>query len=213
MNEQRDDVIDFFLIEANEHLEFINDGLLTLEKHQDDLDLVDKIFRAVHGIKGSAGMLGFSAISQLAHKIEDLLANMRDRKFDVSESMIDFLFQSLDILTHQIENISSEHTEDESLLRKFDTLYAEFSGLLEPNKRQTIPPQKTPSSPLGVIPSSTTEPSEIALAEMYISRDLFGKAMAIYRGILRTDPSNTTIRQRLEETLALQAYINDISRE
>jgi chemotaxis protein histidine kinase CheA len=213
MNEERNDVIDFFLIEANEHLEFINDGLLTLEKHQDDLDLVDKIFRAVHGIKGSAGMLGFSTISQLAHRIEDLLANMRDRKLDVSEPMIDFLFQSLDILTHQIENIPSERPEDKAPLRKFDILYAEFAGLLEPDNRQTIPPQKSPSLPLDVIPSSTTEPSKIALAEMYISRDLFGRAMAIYRGILRTDPSNTTIRQRLEETLALQAYIDDISRE
>ena len=50
------------------------------------------------------------------------------------------------------------------------------------------------------------EPSA-SLAELYIKQDLFDEASTIYRKILTKEPSNTAIRQILEETLALQAYV------
>ena len=93
MSDNNSDIIEFFLGEASEHLQTINDDLLLLEKHKDDLNVVDKIFRAIHAVKGSAGMLRFFVVSKLAHKIEDLLAKMRGRELDVSESVIDLLFQ------------------------------------------------------------------------------------------------------------------------
>ncbi len=203
----KSDTIDFFLVEAGEHLQTINEELLSLEKSKDDLSLVDKIFREVHAIKGSAGMLGFSVVSQFAHKIEDLLAKLRDHKLDLSEIIIDFLFQSVDTLSHQLENISDGQKEDESILVMFDDLYTESlisSGL---SKDQVPSQKKAPSPPPVEAPFVEVELSEISLAELYIRENLFDKAEAIYRKILHNDPSNKMIRQMLEETIALQAYI------
>ncbi len=56
----RADMIEFFVVEASEHLQSINDDLLALEQQKDNINLVDRLFRSVHGIKGSAGMLGLS---------------------------------------------------------------------------------------------------------------------------------------------------------
>lgn len=201
------DIIEFFLADAGEHLQTINDDLLALEQDKEDLHLVDKIFRDIHAIKGSAGMTGFFVVSQIAHKIEDLLAKIRDRKLNLSDSVIDLLFHSADMLTQQVENISNGQKEEDSILRMFDDLYAEALGSAEMSNVQETSRKKPPSSPPVAAPVAETKRSESELAELYIRQELFDKAAALYRKILRKDPSNKTIRQLLAETVALQAYI------
>lgn len=200
------DIIEFFVVEAAEHLQTISDDLLTLEKNNGDVRLVDKIFREIHAIKGSAGMTGFPVTSSFAHKIEDLLTKIRDHKLDLSDSVVDFLFQAVDVLTHQIDTIAAGEKEDGAILAMFD----EFSSLLAPSEidnTQGAPRKSVPSPPHVAAPPSKPDYIEAALAESYIREDRFDKAIAIYRKILRDDPGNSTIRQRLVETLALQAYI------
>src|SRR4030042_1530726 len=92
----RSDIVDFFLVEASEHLQVLNDGLLSLESNKEDLSVMDEIFRSAHTIKGSAAMLGFNIISKLAHKMEDLLGKIRNRELPLSESAIDLLLQPAD---------------------------------------------------------------------------------------------------------------------
>ena len=56
---------DAFFEEAAEHLITIEEGLLHLEQRPEDLDLLNRIFRGAHSIKGNAGMFGFAAIGHL----------------------------------------------------------------------------------------------------------------------------------------------------
>jgi len=137
----RSDIVDFFLVEASEHLQILNDGLLSLEERSDDLSAIDEIFRSAHTIKGSAAMLGFNVVSKLAHKMEDLLGRIRSKEVELSESIIDLLLNSVDTLTNQVENIPSGEDEDESLLLMFDDLYAGYLAPTEPSA-----PQPSPSS-------------------------------------------------------------------
>lgn len=122
----RSDIVDFFLVEASEHLQILNDGLLALEENNENLGVVDEIFRSAHTIKGSAAMLGFNVISKLAHKMEDLLGKVRNQEIQLSESIIDLFLQTVDSLTTQVEDIPNGVQEDESLLLMFSDLYAEF---------------------------------------------------------------------------------------
>jgi len=203
------DIFDFFFVEADDHLQVINDGLLSLERNKDDPVLVDKIFRAVHGIKGSAGMIGFPVISQLAHKIEDLLAKIREGELDASESIVDLLFQSVDTLAGQIEDASNGQKEDSSLLPAFDTLYSETLG---PSGFRDIPEifqEEVSEFVSEPSPFEAEQRPDTTLAEFYIEQDLFDKAIDVYRQILHADPSNKTVRQRLEKTVALQVYIEE----
>lgn len=215
------DIIGFFLADASEHLQAINDDLLALEKNQKDLTLIDKIFRAVHAIKGSAGMSGFFVVSQVAHKVEDLLGKLREHALEVSEEIIDLLFQGVDTLSHQIDNIANGHVEDESALAMVTDLYTEFLGTDEtqPETRslQQQPSVSEPSQadlPEDVakkITKSSVPPrpkrSAIEAAEQYITQNQFDKAFEIYRKILQKSSSNSRVRQRFEEAKALQTYL------
>ncbi len=143
----RSDIVDFFLVEASEHLQILNDGLLSLEENSEDLSVVDEIFRSAHTIKGSAAMLGFNVVSKLAHKMEDLLGKIRSRELDFSEAVVDLLLQSVDTLTIQVENIPKGQAEDESILLMFDDLYAEYLSEGKPKSEKPIPPKAKASQP------------------------------------------------------------------
>lgn len=191
------DITDFFIEDASEHLHNVSDDLLTLENNQDELDLVDRIFRSIHAIKGSAGMAGFHVTSQLAHSIEDLLGQIRSRELPVSGEIVDLLFQGVDALTHEVEYISNDEEEDESLLAIFTDLRADFLGQ---------PFSETASQ----VSQVDADISPLELADRLIRQEQVEKAVAVYQELLRKDPSNTMVRQRLAETKALHAYIQKI---
>jgi len=201
------EMIDFFVVEASEHLQSINDDLLALEQQQDDVNIVDRLFRSVHGIKGSAGMLGLSVLSQFAHKIENLLGDIREHKLPISGASIDFLFQVIDILSQQVDNVANGQQEDQTILATFSTLYAKLVNPSPQKKKHALPPRKTMVPKTEAASSAATSRSEMALAEEYVRQNLCEKAIVLYQKMLRNDPANSTIRQRLEETRALHAYL------
>lgn len=204
----RADMIEFFVVEASEHLQSINDDLLALEQQKDNINLVDRLFRSVHGIKGSAGMLGLSVVSQFAHKIENLLGDMRDHTLPVSDANIDFLFQVIDILSQQVDNLANGEQEDQTLLTTFSRLYQKTVTPSSPRKPSKAPLRQPSAPPQSKKPSSAVaSQSEMVLAEQYVKQNLCEQAIALYQKMLRADPSNTTIRQRLAETRALHAYL------
>ena len=87
-----------FFVESAEHVETMETGLLNLEKRVDDLDLLNRIFRAAHSIKGNAGMFGFTAIGELTHKMENVLDRLRNGEMVATQAIIDTLLRALDAL-------------------------------------------------------------------------------------------------------------------
>ena len=85
-----------FFVESTEHVETIETGLLELEERPTDLDLLNRIFRAAHSIKGNAGMFNFTAIGELTHKMENVLDKLRNSQMVVTKDIIDLLLQALD---------------------------------------------------------------------------------------------------------------------
>ncbi|PID58629.1 hypothetical protein CSB45_03540 [candidate division KSB3 bacterium] len=145
----RSDIVGFFLVEASEHLQILNDGLLALEANSKDTGVIDEIFRSAHTIKGSAAMLGFNVVSKLAHKMEDLLGKIRSEEIELSEAVIDLLLHSIDTLTLQVDEIPSGAPEDESLLLMFEDLYREYlegsdtSNAAATERIAPLPPEST----------------------------------------------------------------------
>lgn len=89
---------DAFFEEAAEHLAVVEEGLLQLEQHPEDLDLLNKIFRSAHSIKGASGMFGFNAVAQFTHKMETLLDLLRNGQTAVTPQTADLLLTSTDCL-------------------------------------------------------------------------------------------------------------------
>ncbi|HEX6244981.1 MAG TPA: Hpt domain-containing protein, partial [Polyangiales bacterium] len=98
--DDNDSVREDFLSEAQEIVETLSRDLLLLEQGQKegrtDPDLLNDIFRAVHTLKGLAGMFGMSALSTLAHTLENLLDDLRLGRVDITQDALDVLFDGVE---------------------------------------------------------------------------------------------------------------------
>jgi two-component system, chemotaxis family, sensor kinase CheA len=92
------EIIDDFLVETDELLNSLDTNLVKLEATPADLDLLNEIFRAAHTIKGTSSFLGFDQVTELTHKMEDVLNKLRKAELSVTPEMMDLLLESLDLL-------------------------------------------------------------------------------------------------------------------
>jgi chemotaxis protein histidine kinase CheA/ActR/RegA family two-component response regulator len=97
-----------FVEESREHVARLNEGLIALEKNPTDSETVHAIFRSAHTIKGSSRMLKFPAISDIAHKLEDALGALRDKKINHSKKLADLLFRAVDTISDMIEKTAAK---------------------------------------------------------------------------------------------------------
>ncbi|MCS4472715.1 chemotaxis protein CheA [Clostridium botulinum] len=101
-----------FLEESMDNLQTLNDSLLQLEQEPDDIDKLNEIFRVAHTIKGMAATMGFNEMSELTHKMEDVLSNFREGDLKVTQNVVTVLFKCLDTLEQMVNNISEEVDEN-----------------------------------------------------------------------------------------------------
>lgn len=115
------EIIDDFLVEADELLHSLDTNLVKLEATPNDLNLLNEIFRAAHTIKGTSSFLGFEQVTNLTHKMEDVLNKLRKAEMVVTPSIMDLLLESLDTLKVLITNVHEsnfEEVEIEGLIAK-----------------------------------------------------------------------------------------------
>lgn len=91
------EILEFFVPEAEEHLQIVQDCLLTLESSADP-ETVNRLFRSMHTIKGSAAQVGLQRISHVAHRAEDLIGHVRDGEIKPSQKVIDLCFEAVDAI-------------------------------------------------------------------------------------------------------------------
>jgi two-component system chemotaxis sensor kinase CheA len=94
----REDELQIFLAEAEEHLQRLDEGLLRLEREGGDAGLLQEIFRAAHTLKGSAGMIGHQRMAELTHAMETVLDGVRKHTVAVSAPLVDACLDALDHL-------------------------------------------------------------------------------------------------------------------
>lgn len=92
-----DDVLEFFVPEAEEHLQAVTECLLALEDNP-NADDINRLFRSMHTVKGSAAQVGLHRLSAVAHRVEDLIGRLRDGLLKPSAEIVDLLLQSVDVL-------------------------------------------------------------------------------------------------------------------
>lgn len=100
--------VQIFRDEALELLGEIEQTLLDLEQTPDSSELVNRLFRAVHTIKGSGAMFGFDRIAQFTHHVETAIDAVRSGKIPLSKELIDFILASRDQITAMIDDPGSD---------------------------------------------------------------------------------------------------------
>ena len=104
--------MEMFLDESREHLQSLNDGLLSLENDPEDLSVLNEIFRNAHTLKGMSATMGYTRTAELTHDMENLLDMLRKEQLKVSSEIIDVIFKCVDSLQEMVENIGNGDGED-----------------------------------------------------------------------------------------------------
>ena len=115
MGKEDDRARDEFTGEAEELLDTLSRDLVDFESQGKDVrpELVNKIFREIHSLKGLAGMLGFGEISELSHNLEDMLDRLRMGKIAITRDLIDLLYDAVDSLNRLVIGLGDDESRAE----------------------------------------------------------------------------------------------------
>jgi two-component system chemotaxis sensor kinase CheA len=127
-----------FITESDEHLETAESALLELENHPDDKELINKIFRAFHTIKGMAGFLNLADIQSLAHSSESLLDLARKGQLVLAGDVGDVVFEAIDGLKKMLAGLKGAVEAGRPVVA-----YAPLPALLEKLKASAKGPPQT----------------------------------------------------------------------
>jgi len=158
MSSEDDELLKSFLEESREHLENIEADLMDLEEAGEGFDgeLVNKIFRPAHSIKGSAGFLGLVTISKLAHTLENVLHMIRERQVLPVPDVVNLLLRGYDLLASLIDN----HNESENI--DISQTVAELTNIFPGNTKESSEKTVDIDSPGGI---SLFEEDELSIEQ------------------------------------------------
>ncbi|MBD3180245.1 MAG: hypothetical protein GF417_12080, partial [Candidatus Latescibacteria bacterium] len=104
-------ILKTFLDDSSDTMEGIEEAILQLDSQPGDRDSLNRLFRLVHSFKGAARFMGFSVTSEFAHRIENILDGIRNRKYQYSQRVSDLLFQSARVLNDILSHIAESGDE------------------------------------------------------------------------------------------------------
>ena len=124
--------LDDFLAEVTEILEQLNQDLVELEERPDDLDLLNKIFRAAHTMKGTSSFMGFEKMTTVTHRMEDILNLLRKGEAKLTPDVMDVVLEAVDVVEQIVENIRETQEEGDvditEIVKKLEDAYAKLTG-------------------------------------------------------------------------------------
>ena len=168
------ELLDGFLAETTELLEKLDDDLITLEKASDDTDLMNRIFRSIHTIKGASSFLGFDLLVKVAHKTEDVLNRLRKGELVVNPEIMDVILEATDLVKLLVSDIKAgdiQERETEGTINKLLPFLLESAGASQQSEAakqstETVESAETaapaPSSPATAEASIPPEAPETA---------------------------------------------------
>jgi two-component system chemotaxis sensor kinase CheA len=135
VNDGMKEIIESFIIETEEILETLDQDLLELENNPNDPDLLNKIFRSAHTIKGTSSFVEFDSMTNFTHHMEDVLNKLRHNELEVNQIIMDTLLESADVIKELLRRFKEGDKEPldvsgivQTLKEIFDGKYSDESG-------------------------------------------------------------------------------------
>ena len=171
--------MEMFLDESHEHLQSLNDGLLSLEQNGTDMSVLNEIFRNAHTLKGMSATMGYNKIAELTHEMEDVLDLLRKEKLELSEDLVDILFKCVDSLQAMIDNVGNGDPED---LVDVSDLVAKLSAISKPDQApKAAPATGAPAAPAAnAAPASGVPLTDVDLDVIRQAKNSGMRAMSIH---------------------------------
>ncbi|MBK1618188.1 hypothetical protein CKO42_06970 [Lamprobacter modestohalophilus] len=182
-----DELLQEFINEAQEHLATIEEDLLTIEEDgaSADKELINKVLRAAHSIKGGSGFFGLVQVKELAHVAETVLDMMRSDKMTPNAEVINLLLNAFDTLRTMLDDpASSEQADNTALLQSLNDL---ASSYLPQAQKASLNEDQILDSPLGPVSLPKVDVDRVIrdahsiyLVEFDLAQDIEGKGSDIF---------------------------------
>ena len=130
------EVLEFFVPEAEEHLQVVTHCLLSLETNPSS-EQIHRLLRAMHTVKGSAAQVGLHRISHVAHRAEDLIGRLREGELRPSAEIIDICLDAVDTLKKFLYH---QWPDDAAMQSSVQGLFARIARLVPPEKEEVAAP-------------------------------------------------------------------------
>ncbi|MGB8129651.1 MAG: response regulator [Candidatus Angelobacter sp.] len=162
------EVLEFFVPEAEEHLQVITHCLLSLETNPSS-EQIHRLLRAMHTVKGSAAQVGLHRISSVAHRAEDLIGRLREGELRPSAEIIDICLDAVDTLKKFLYH---QWTDETAMQASVHGLFSRIARLVPPEKEEET--AAISAAPASNIPApAVAQPVETApasyLQEIHLS--------------------------------------------
>lgn len=132
-NQQR--ILGYFIEEAKEHLQTLEQGILQLSAVASDAERVNEMFRAAHSVKGGAAMLGYNSIQKTAHRLEDSFKILQENPVAVDQQLESLFLASYDVLQDLIERLESPaglpKAEADAIVQQAETKFVQLQSYLQ----------------------------------------------------------------------------------
>lgn len=129
------DLLNIFFEESEEHLQSLNENVLTLEQNPTDMDVVGEIFRSAHTFKGMSASMEFTEMADLTHKMENVLDEIRHGNIVVNAEIIDVIFECIDNLEKMVADVQQGGMGNIDVVATKQKLEALLDGNIEiPNE-------------------------------------------------------------------------------
>ncbi|HDR4592353.1 TPA: chemotaxis protein CheA [Bacillus cereus] len=125
------DLLNIFFEESEEHLQSLNENVLTLEQNPTDMDVVGEIFRSAHTFKGMSASMEFTEMADLTHKMENVLDEIRHGNIVVNAEIIDVIFECIDNLEKMVADVQQGGMGNIDVIATKQKLEALLNGNIE----------------------------------------------------------------------------------
>lgn len=154
---KQSELIEYFLLEAEEHLEALHRAVSELSPSADCETAIEDLFRAAHTLKGSAAIVKLDGISNVGHRLEDILEGIKERKIALSPQSIDVISVMIEGLGGMITDLSQKkitsaetglaliRQAEEFLSNQFASVEVAPETAPAPKMRRSVPPVQAPS--------------------------------------------------------------------
>ena len=212
------ETLNSFVAESTEHLDNVENLIVNLEATH-DRDTVNAIFRAMHTIKGISGFMGFSQITQLSHRLENLLDALRSNAIDFSSELIDILLSGSDILRSMMNvlaPVAARYAASEDSFAVEFPVY-DLSSILNDIERYMAAHEcgaenSTPSEPAKneEIPQPQPAAEPAFSSPMLTARELGEYAYAAKKVFENLKRSLTVLQQDIRNEAAMREIVTEI---
>lgn len=175
------ELLEGFLTETTELLEKLDDDLVALEKFTDDADLLNRIFRSIHTVKGASSFLGFDLLVKVTHKTEDVLNRLRKGELLVTPEIMDVILEATDLVKVLVSDIKAgdiQEREIDGTISKLLPLLSEAAanfqptvlGITKPDPELALPEAEiVESDPINTVNVSTQQEEPVVVPTLNIA--------------------------------------------